>query len=217
MAKWSIRVDNILNLKKAFGLLFCSSMAGVGASAYASAVRWAVENKVLYNEDKLKFLEKRGITMKNLSSSVAKSNAQITAKKIAKTLNRVVKTGVKAFGTGLKVGAAAALGAAATLGALAACESTPTGYQQNIQIIQGTIVSSFDGPEPISKSVGTFYNVQQIDTNGTKIFYIANQVKDKYPNIKVGSEITFRWDDASRKVGYSSVGDLIQVNNVATK
>ena len=147
--------------------------------------------------------------MKNLSSSVAKSNAQITAKKIAKTLNRAIKTGANAVGTGLKVGGVVTLGA----GTLVGCESTPA-FQT--QTLEGPVVRSYERAAPDGKPATYFV----VDTDGNletttdqKHIVIGHSNLNKIPGITdKGATVRFRWDAYNEQHGIAYSGDIIMIN-----
>jgi hypothetical protein len=124
------------------------------------------------------------------------------AKEIARTLAKVV-------GKSLTVG-----GGVAALGfGIAGCESTPA---VATQVINGIIVDSYHGNSYLPGDKGTYYVVDQDRNPETKedqrLFYVDDGVASRYPGIKVGAEIVFRWDAESEKRGQSSVGDLVSVN-----
>jgi hypothetical protein len=127
------------------------------------------------------------------------------AKEVARTLAKVV-------GKGLTIG-----GGVAALGlGMAGCESTPPAPVVPTQVINGVIVDSYHGNSYISGNTGTYYVVDQDRNIETKedqrLFYVGDTVSSKYPGIKVGAEIVFRWDAESERLGQSSVGDLVSVN-----
>jgi hypothetical protein len=127
------------------------------------------------------------------------------AKEVAKTLAKVV-------GRSLAIsGGVAALGFG-----IAGCESAPPAPVVPTQVINGVIVDSYHGNSYISGNTGTYYIVDQdgnIETKeDQKLFYVGDTVSSKYPGIKVGAEIVFRWDAESERLGLSSVGDLVSVN-----
>jgi hypothetical protein len=125
------------------------------------------------------------------------------AKEVAKTLANVV-------GKGLAVG-----GGVAALGlGMAGCESTPS-YSN--QIIRGVAIDSYQGNDPYIKGKsGTFYVVDQDGNSETKqdqrLFYVGNENRNKYPDLQIGSYITFAWTGISEKDGFSNDFNLISVN-----
>jgi hypothetical protein len=146
-------------------------------------------------------MNKENFKMKKISSikmgEVAKNAAKILAKAVGKGL-----------GTGLKIGGMAALG----LGAVG-CESTPA-YSN--QIISGVAIDSYQGNDPYIKGKnGTFYVVDQDGNPETKqdqrLFYVGNENRNKYPNLQIGSYITFAWTAVSERDGFSNDFNLISV------
>jgi hypothetical protein len=95
----------------------------------------------------------------------------------------------------------------------AGCESTPA---VQTQIISGVIIDSYHGNSYIPGNTGTYYVVDQDRNPETKedqrLFYVGDAVVSKYPSIKVGVDIVFRWDAESEKRGQSSIGELISVD-----
>jgi hypothetical protein len=138
--------------------------------------------------------------MKNISPNMGEA-----AKKAAKVLAKVV-------GRGLSVG-----GGVAVLGlGMAGCEITPA---VPTQIISGVIVDSYHGNNNISGNTGTYYVVDQDRNPETKedqrSFYVDDTVARGYPEIEIGTDIVFRWDEEHIRRGYSSIGSLIFVNGQA--
>ena len=92
----------------------------------------------------------------------------------------------------------------AALLVLAACEtSSPT------QIISGVIISSFDGRDNAGFR-GTYFTVPTNEDE--KLFFLLEGRKSKYPDIKVGSSIVFRWDSTCEQRGWADLNHLISIN-----
>ena len=86
---------------------------------------------------------------------------------------------------------------------LAACATVPT------QIMSGVITSSFDGLGNEGFR-GTYYTVST--NEGEKLFFLLEGRKSRYPDIKEGSSIGFRWDSTCAKRGWADLNNLISIN-----
>jgi hypothetical protein len=96
---------------------------------------------------------------------------------------------------------------------LVGCESTPA---VPTQIINGVIIDSYQGNSTFSGDKGMYYLVDQDRDSETKedqrLLFVGDYAAARYPNVKVGADVVFSWDQYSNRDGCSSSAHLISIN-----